>query len=169
MMNGMSTYLLPYIIRAWCLLEVFYNTKNGVPFEVYLDEEQRRQFLDLVQRDPGQAMLIFSRISTRQSTCWVLNDQLRIHSLIESSVGFEAVDKLVHEAVARALHPAREGSHAYQTTAATTGDRPREPFVVPVRREKTTAVVKLLRYHDLIDENQFFEKIEGYECYLSFK
>ncbi len=78
--------------RAWCLLEVFYNTKNGVPFEVYLTEEQRRQFLELVHQDPGQAMLIFSRISTRQSTCWVLNDQLRIHSLIESSVGFEAVD-----------------------------------------------------------------------------
>ena len=87
---------LPYYyflkIRAWCLLEVFYNTKNGVPFEVYLTEEQRRQFLELTLRNPGQAMLIFSRISTRQSTCWVLNDQLRIHSLIESSVGFEAVD-----------------------------------------------------------------------------
>ena len=48
-------------------------------------------------------MLIFSRISTRQSTCWVLNDQLRIHSIIENSVGFEAVDSKVREAIARAL------------------------------------------------------------------
>ena len=88
-------------------MEVFYNTKNGVDFEVYLTDEQRKQFFELVRQDPGEAMLIFSRISTRQSTCWVLNDQLRIHSLIESSMGFEAVDKQVHEAIARALgHPA---------------------------------------------------------------
>ena len=93
---------------------MFYNTKNGVPFEVYLTEEQRRQFLELVQRAPGQAMLIFSRFSTRQSTCWVLNDQLRIHSLIESSVGFEAVDRQVHEAIARALHVDHAPSHAQQ-------------------------------------------------------
>ena len=92
-----------FSVRAWCLLEVFYSTKNDVPFEVYLTEEQRMQFLDLAQRDPVHAALIFSRISTRQSTCWVLNDQLRIHSLIESSVGFEAVDNLVREAIARAL------------------------------------------------------------------
>ena len=82
---------------------MFYNTKNNVPFEVYLTEEQRRLFVDLAKQDLGKAMLIFSRISTRQSTCWVLNDQLRIHSLIESSVGFEAVDRQVHEAIAKAL------------------------------------------------------------------
>jgi len=82
---------------------VFYNTKNKVPFEVYLTEDQRRLFVDLARKDLGKAMLIFSRISTRQSTCWVLNDQLRIHSLIESSVGFEAVDRQVHEAIAKAL------------------------------------------------------------------
>ena len=84
---------------------MFYNTKNKVPFEVYLTEEQRGKFLEMVQENPGQAMLIFSRISTRQSTCWVLNDQIRIHSLIESSVGFEAVDAQVLEAIAKALKP----------------------------------------------------------------
>jgi len=95
------------LIRAWCLLEVFYNTqhRDKVKFEVYLTDEQRGKFLELAQRDPGQAMLIFSRISTRQSTCWVLNDQIRIHRLIESSVGFEAVDAQVREAIARALKP----------------------------------------------------------------
>jgi hypothetical protein len=85
------------------LLEVFYSIKNSVPFQVYLTEEQQRHFLEYVTVNFLEAMLIFSRISTRQSTCWVLNDQLRIHSLIESSVGFEAVDKVVHEAIADAL------------------------------------------------------------------
>jgi len=82
---------------------VFYNTKNGVPFEVYLTGEQQKQFHDFANTNLTEAMLIFSRISTRQSTCWVLNDQLRIHSIIENSVGFEAVDSKVREAIARAL------------------------------------------------------------------
>eukprot|EP01036_Dinobryon_divergens_P025933 gene25933-34532_t len=153
--------------RAWCLLEVFYNKKNDVSFEVYLDDEQRRQFLDLVRQDPGQAMLIFSRISTRQSTCWVLNDQLRIHSLIESSVGFDAVDKLVHEAIARAL-PA-DGSNAYNTTAAASGDPQRNPLVVPITNENKKHLVKWLQDKGLVEEKQVPEKIEVYECNVSFK
>ncbi len=143
---------------------MFYNTKNGVPFEVYLTEEQRRQFLELVHQDPGQAMLIFSRISTRQSTCWVLNDQLRIHSLIESSVGFEAVDKIVHEAIARALHPA--AGNAYSNAVDNTP--PKDPLVIPIRRGKATVLVKLLQDNGLIDGNQVPEKVENYKCTVSF-
>ena len=98
---------------------MFYNTKNNVPFEVYLTDEQRKLFVDLVKKDLGKAMLIFSRISTRQSTCWVLNDQLRIHSLIESSVGFEAVDRQVHEAIAKALQFNKTQSSLPQRQLAT--------------------------------------------------
>jgi len=136
-----------------------------VPFEVYLDEEQRRQFLDLVRHDPGEAMLIFSRISTRQSTCWVLNDQLRIHSLIESSVGFEAVDKLVHEAIARALHPKDEGS-VYQTaTVATIEDRSRKLITVSItlNEQKKELLLKWLQDNGLVEEYQVSGQIESYE------
>jgi hypothetical protein len=149
---------------------VFYNTKNGVPFEVYLTEEQRRQFLELVRQDPGEAMLILSRISTRQSTCWVLNDQLRIHSLIESSVGFETVDKQVHQAIARALHPAA-GNVAYGNAVDITPEgRPQEdPFVIPIRRGKASVLVKLLQDNDLIEGNRVPERVDNYECTVSFK
>ena len=155
----------PSIIRAWCLLEVFYNSKNGVPFEVYLDEEQQRQFLDLVRQDPGEAMLIFSRISTGQSTCWVLNDQLRIHNLIESSVGFEAVDKLVHEAIARALHPKDDDSVYHTTTAATIGDRSQELITVSItlNEQKKESLLKWLQDHSLVVEHHASGKIESYE------
>ena len=144
---------------------MFYNTKNGVPFEVYLTEEQRRQFLELVHQDPGQAMLIFSRISTRQSTCWVLNDQLRIHSLIESSVGFEAVDKIVHEAIAKALHPA--AGNAYPDTSTLRLNRPKEPIVFPISRENKGFFVKLLQDKGLVDGNN--QDLETCECFVSFK
>ena len=142
---------------------MFYNTKNGVPFEVYLTEEQRRQFLELVRQEPGQAMLIFSRISTRQSTCWVLNDQLRIHSLIESSVGFEAVDKQVHQAIAKALHPAA-GNGAYSNAP---GDHSStEPVVVQISDENKEFLVKWLRDKGLVDQSRFHERSE---CTISFK
>ena len=133
-----------------------------MPFEVYFDEEQRRQFIELVLQDPGQAMLIFSRISTRQSTCWVLNDQLRIHSLIESSVGFEAVDKLVHEAIARALHPAREDGHAYGiTTAITSGDQAQQECINgSITIEKKELLEKWLQ-----DNTLFSEGKPGPGCY----
>jgi hypothetical protein len=149
---------------------VLYNTKNGVPFEVYLTEEQRRQFLELVRQDPGQAMLIFSRISTRQSTCWVLNDQLRIHSLIESSVGFEAVDKQVHQAIARALQPA--AGNAYGNAVDTTpGDRS-SPFVVQLTHANRETIVKWLQDgqgRGLLDGNRDLATIESCECTVCFK
>ena len=126
---------------------MFYNAKNGVPFDVYLDEEQRRQFLDMVRQDPGQAMLIFSRISTRQRTCWVLNDKLRIHSLIESSVGFEAVDKLVHEAIA--------GNAYHATTVTTTGDCSKDIFTVFVtNKQNKESLMKWFQEKGFAEEKQ---------------
>jgi len=40
-----------------------------------------------------------------------MNDQLRIHSLIESSVGFDAVDTQVREAIAKALQVGGQTPH----------------------------------------------------------
>ena len=130
---------------------MFYNTKNGVPFEVYLTEEQRRQFLELARRDPGQAMLIFSRISTRQSTCWVLNDQLRIHSLIESSVGFEAVDGQVREAIARALQVDQTSCLPSQQSQRTTE---RVSVDVTTTKERTS-LVKWLQGNEMLKDGKF--------------
>jgi len=131
---------------------------------VYLTEEQRGQFLELVRQDPGQAMLILSRISTRQSTCWVLNDQLRIHSLIESSVGFEAVDKQVHQAIARALHPKDDSGSGYQsTTASTTEDRPNKHLYVCVTEENEELLVKWFQGKGLVEESGVPEMVKSYE------
>ena len=131
---------------------MFYNTQHrdsdGVRFEVYLTDEQRGKFLELAQRDPGQAMLIFSRISTRQSTCWVLNDQIRIHSLIESSVGFEAVDAQVREAIARALKP----DGATLPAVSSSGDGAMQKISVNAAQEKKESLVKWLCNEGLIIE-----------------
>ena len=124
---------------------MFYNTKNNVPFEVYLTEEQRRLFGDLAKQDLGKAMLIFSRISTRQSTCWVLNDQLRIHSLIESSVGFEAVDRHVHEAIAKALQVDQTQSLQQKNQPAS---QPSRTVTVPVTSREVKDFLQWLRDHD---------------------
>ena len=90
-------------VRAWCLLEVFYSTKNQVPFEIYLSEAERQAFQERLSRDPVEVLKSFSRISTRASTCWVINDQNRIHGLIEGSVGFDRMDQVVRDAIAEAL------------------------------------------------------------------
>jgi hypothetical protein len=129
---------------------VFYNTKNNVPFEVYLTEEQRRLFVDLAKQDLGKAMLIFSRISTRQSTCWVLNDQLRIHSLIESSVGFEAVDRQVHEAIAKALQVDQTQSLQQKNQPAS---QPSRTVTVPVPSRDVKDFLQWLREHDMLQES----------------
>lgn len=129
---------------------MFYNTKNNVPFEVYLTEEQRRLFGDLAKQDLGKAMLIFSRISTRQSTCWVLNDQLRIHSLIESSVGFEAVDRHVHEAIAKALQVDQTQSLQQKNQPAS---QPSRIVTVPVTSREVKDFLQWLRDHDKLQES----------------
>ena len=136
-----------------------------MPFEVYLTEEQRKLFLNLTQRDPGQAMLIFSRISTRQSTCWVLNDQLRIHSLIESSVGFEAVDSQVHEAIAKALQPQDTTLHVAGTITAAAASQ--ECLSVEVASEKRDIIMRWFRDIGLVKEFAAPEKVE--KVLLTFK
>ena len=82
---------------------MFYNTKNQVPFEIYLTEEERKAFKERLSKDPVEVLKSFSRISTRASTCWVINDQNRIHGLIEGSVGFDRMDQVVRDAIAEAL------------------------------------------------------------------
>jgi len=135
---------------------VFYNTKNEVPFEVYLAEEQRKKFLDLVQENPGKAMLIFSRISTRQSTCWVMNDQLRIHSLIESSVGFDAVDTQVREAIAKALQVGGQTPHqpSILSTQQNRVEGNTETVSVAVTEEKRNHWVNIFRDNGVLAESK---------------
>ena len=105
-------YYIVSNVRAWCLLEVFYNTKNQVPFEIYLTKEERQAFQERLSRDPVEVLKSFSRISTRASTCWVINDQNRIHGLIESSVGFDKMNQVVHDAIAEALKVDRKTENA---------------------------------------------------------
>ena len=145
-----------FIIRAWCLLEVFYNTKNTVPFEVYLAEEQQKKFLEMISKNPGEAMLIFSRISTRQSTCWVMNDQLRIHSLIESSVGFDAVDTQVREAIAKALQVGGQTPHQPSLLATQQNhvEGNTEAVSIEVAEEKKNFLVNICRDNGVLAESK---------------
>ena len=94
---------------------MFYNTKNQVPFEIYLTEEERQAFQERLSRDPVEVLKSFSRISTRASTCWVINDQNRIHGLIEGSVGFDTMDQVVRDAIAEALKVGRKTESAVIT------------------------------------------------------
>ncbi len=87
----------------------------------------------------------------------MLNDQLRIHSLIESSVGFETVDKQVQEAIAKALYPADSITY----TAITPSSIEKEPLFVTVRNEeKRASLVKWLLDGGMLDEKEFPRKIE---------
>jgi hypothetical protein len=93
----------------------------------------------------------------------VLNDQLRIHSLIESSVGFEAVDKLVHVAIARALQPAA-GNNAYgNAVAPIPGDLPNERLNVFVTKENKELLVKWFQDKGLVEESGVPEIVKSYE------
>ena len=130
---------------------------------MYLSEEQRRKFLNMARSDPAQAMLIFSRISTRQSTCWVLNDQLRIHNLIESSIGFETVDKQVHEAIARALKVAPTNS---QPSQQHTGSGQRLTLIVDTA-EKKESLLNWCRSYGLVTASIVAEQVD--EINVNFK
>jgi hypothetical protein len=80
-------------------------------------------------------------------------------------VGFEAVDKIVHEAIARALHPA--AGNAYRNAVANTpGDGSNDPVVVQITDGDKELLVKWLRDKGLIDGNRASERSE---CTLFFK
>ena len=100
---------------------MFYNTKNQVPFEIYLTEVERQAFQERLSKNPVEVLKSFSRISTRASTCWVINDQNRIHCLIESSVGFDTMDQVVRDAIAEALKVGGKTENAVITTTNTEG------------------------------------------------
>ena len=92
-----------------------------MPFEIYLTDEERRTFQERLSRDPVEVLKSFSRISTRASTCWVINDQNRIHGLIEGSVGFDTMDQVVRDAIAEALKVDGKTEYAVITTINTEG------------------------------------------------
>ena len=82
---------------------MFYTSTNGVPFEIFLAQDERQVFQEMLLSEPNKVLKWFSRISMRDSTCWVLNDQNRIHGLVEGSDGFEKIDHVVRDAIAEAL------------------------------------------------------------------
>ena len=95
---------------------MFYNTKNQVSFEIYLTDEERQAFQERLSSDLVEVLKSFSHISTRASTCWVINDQNRIHGLIEGSVGFDRMDQVVRNAIAEALKVGGKMGDAVITT-----------------------------------------------------
>ena len=95
----------------------------------------------------------------------MLNDQLRIHSLIESSVGFEAVDQQVHQAIAQALKP---DDSAFHNTTKQKGAGVKDPLSVVVTTfDNKISLVQWLREKGLIEEDKVPEITESMT--VSFK
>ena len=79
-------------------------------------DEERKAFQERLSRDPVEVLKSFSRISTRASTCWVINDQNRIHGLIEGSLGFDRMDQVVRDAIAEGLNVGGKSENAVVST-----------------------------------------------------
>lgn len=80
-----------------------YTAKNNVPLEIILPREDKEN-VSKIQSTIDYTCTLFSNVSSKNSTCYILNDQDRIHELIEASaVSFRQMDNLIHDRLKDAL------------------------------------------------------------------
>jgi tetratricopeptide (TPR) repeat protein len=87
------------LLRAWCIFEVYCTAINQeCEFEVIMSESDQTNFFNNILNDPSvEINKMLSIIKSKKSTCWVDDDRIKIHSIIEEIIGFNGIDTMIFE------------------------------------------------------------------------
>ena len=86
------------LTRAWCILELFACCNSRSRFELAMPPDQFRAIFDVHDKlieDDYLSML--SKVQCERSECSRAEDRERIFAVVRSSIGFEAMDRLVFD------------------------------------------------------------------------
>lgn len=84
--------------RGWCIWELYSTVSAGKTFEVAMSAENEQRFIDKFNSDPSD--IISNQLLTvdcKRSRCLYLDDQYVIHEAIQSSIGFNKLNKTIIE------------------------------------------------------------------------
>jgi len=104
MVAMLDTWDLPtYLTRVWPIFEQFTATKLGIPIDMILPSGQQTSFEKELQAGHIKAVASSLRnlVDVKAAKASVQHDEDKVKSMIETSLGFEAVNVAVREALFR--------------------------------------------------------------------
>jgi tetratricopeptide (TPR) repeat protein len=88
------------LTRAWCILELFACCNSRSRFEVAMPPDQYHSIFDLQSNLISEEYFsMLSKVHCERSECSRAEDRERIFAVVRSSIGFEAMDRLVFDAM----------------------------------------------------------------------
>jgi len=86
------------LTRAWCLFELYCSAITNCFFEVAMCESQQKEFLNDMSKDTIRGInRMLGKVNCKKSDSFNPKDKLRIFEVVEQSIGFEQINKMVFE------------------------------------------------------------------------
>jgi len=85
------------LTRAWCLFELYCTVHTGSKFEVAMSASEHTQFISDVCMDVGVVNKMIGDVDVRSSDAWNPDDKASIFEVVQRTVGFNEINKLVLE------------------------------------------------------------------------
>jgi hypothetical protein len=79
--------------RAWYLWEFFISQKTKVKFEIAMSPNEENRFLEMISEDNDAFNVMLSNVDVEKSTSFKASDREKIFNVIQSTVGFRAVNQ----------------------------------------------------------------------------
>ena len=90
------------LTRAWCLFEIYCTVACSCKFEIAMSPSEQKNFLEAMKLDCwGYMNTMLATIDTRKSEATKSDDKTRIFDAVESTVGFDGINKLVFDRLRR--------------------------------------------------------------------
>lgn len=81
--------------RAWCLFELYCTIATHSKFDVAMSSSEELNFVEMITKDREEYFKMISHIDVCKSESWNPEDRRRIFEVVEKSVGFDGVNKMI--------------------------------------------------------------------------
>ncbi|GFH47150.1 hypothetical protein CTEN210_03625 [Chaetoceros tenuissimus] len=79
--------------RTWCAYEAYCASEAGAKFEIAMSQEEHTTFMDQCKKNPSNILTtFFDKITAESSRTSKVEDRVRIHAVIQESIGFPQVN-----------------------------------------------------------------------------
>ncbi|KAJ3102691.1 Kinesin light chain 3 [Physocladia obscura] len=107
------------LTRAWCIFEVYATVLTGSNFHIALPSAESETFLNELRLDSSRYHSLLAKVSCKRSDAINPSDKKAIFDLVQKSVGFVKLDRMVFETISSWITARLE--HSVQETEKESG------------------------------------------------
>jgi len=85
------------LTRAWCLFELYCTIDTNSKFEVAVSMKEQTRFISDVRHDITVIINMIGAVNVKRSEAWNPEDKKRIFDVVDQTVGFDAINKMIFE------------------------------------------------------------------------